>query len=96
MVDRGARTAALVLNWRRADLTLRCVADLLAVPSPPMLVVVLDNGSGAEVVAALRAGLDALLAQLGQLSDKSLAPHQGPQLLQCRDLRPRSRVLNPK
>ena len=52
--------AALLLNWRRADLTLRCLADLLAQPGPPLLVLVLDNGSGADTVAALQRGIHEL------------------------------------
>lgn len=51
------RVAALLLNWRRADLTLRCLADLLAVPAPAMTVVVIDNGSGDAETAALRTGI---------------------------------------
>jgi GT2 family glycosyltransferase len=52
--------AALLLNWRRADLTLRCLADLLAPSNPAMVVFVLDNGSGADTVAALQRGIAAL------------------------------------
>jgi GT2 family glycosyltransferase len=58
-VAEPARVAALLLNWRRADLTLRCLRDLLAVAAPPMRVFVLDNGSGPDEVAALRAGVAA-------------------------------------
>ncbi|MBM3972600.1 MAG: glycosyltransferase [Planctomycetes bacterium] len=54
--------AALLLNWRRADLTLRCLHDLLAVAAPALRVVVLDNGSGAEEVAALQRGVAAAAA----------------------------------
>lgn len=55
------RIAALLLNWRRADLTLQCLADLLAVPAPAMTVVVIDNGSGDAETAALRKGIAAAL-----------------------------------
>jgi N-acetylglucosaminyl-diphospho-decaprenol L-rhamnosyltransferase len=39
------RVAALLLNWRRADLTLACLAELLAAVSEPLAVLVIDNGS---------------------------------------------------
>lgn len=61
MVD-GLRVAALLLNWQRADLTLRCLADLLAVGDVTMHVFVLDNGSGAGEVAALQRGIADLAA----------------------------------
>jgi GT2 family glycosyltransferase len=51
--------AALLLNWCRADLTLRCLQDLLA-QAEPVLVLVLDNGSDPATVAALRAGVASL------------------------------------
>ena len=54
----AARTGALLLNWRRADLTLRCLHDLLAVPDEAMRILVIDNGSGADEVAALQRGVD--------------------------------------
>lgn len=57
------QVAALVLNWRRADLTLRCLDDLIAVAAPTMRVFVIDNGSGADDVAALRAGVAAAAAR---------------------------------
>lgn len=58
MVERPV--AALLLNWRRADLTLRCLRDLLAVASPALHVFVIDNGSGDAELATLRAGIAAL------------------------------------
>lgn len=54
---RPAEVAALLLNWRRSDLTLQCLADLLAVADEPLCVLVLDNGSGANEVAALADGI---------------------------------------
>lgn len=57
--------AALLLNWRRAQLTLQCLRDLLAVTDAPMHVLVLDNGSGDASVAALREGLAALAPSRG-------------------------------
>jgi len=67
VVERTASTApriaALLLNWRRADLTLRCLADLLAVRTTAMHVVVLDNGSGEHELAALRTGIAAALRE---------------------------------
>lgn len=50
---------ALLLNWRRADLTLRCLHDLLAIADVPLRVLVIDNGSGAADVEALRRAIDA-------------------------------------
>lgn len=62
----SARTvAALVLNWRRADLTVRCLHDLLAVADAPMCVLVIDNGSGDADVATLRDAVDAANARGG-------------------------------
>lgn len=49
--------AALVLNFRRADLTRRCLADLLAHTAVPLQVLVLDNASGDGSAAALRQAL---------------------------------------
>lgn len=54
-----APIAALLLNWRRADLTLRCLGDLLAAADVELHVLVIDNGSGAEEVAALQRGIAA-------------------------------------
>ncbi len=65
MVDSGA-VAALLLNWRRADLTLRCLQDLLAVGDVPLRVLVIDNGSGEAEVAALQAGVAAANAAAGR------------------------------
>lgn len=65
MAEPTPRVAALLLNWRRADLTLRCLQDLLAVRDEPMHVFVLDNGSGADEVARLRAGVAAAAAAGG-------------------------------
>jgi N-acetylglucosaminyl-diphospho-decaprenol L-rhamnosyltransferase len=64
-VGEPARVAALLLNWRRADLTARCLQDLLAVRDVRLYVVVIDNGSGDEQVAALRAAVAAARAAAG-------------------------------
>jgi GT2 family glycosyltransferase len=58
-VDERARVGALLLNWRRADLTVRCLHDLLTVPDVPLHVFVIDNGSGEPDVTALRAAVAA-------------------------------------
>jgi len=50
--------AALVINFNTADLTARCVASL-AGEEGLIRILVLDNGSAAEDLARLRAGLDA-------------------------------------
>ena len=52
------QVGALLLNWRRADLTSRCLLDLLAVTDVPMRVLVIDNGSGADELASLRASVE--------------------------------------
>jgi GT2 family glycosyltransferase len=54
-----ADVAALVINWRRHELTLACLADLLAVADEPLCVFVLDNGSGPDQVEALERGIAA-------------------------------------
>lgn len=38
--------AVLLLNWRRAELTRQCLADLLASTDLPLHVLLIDNGSG--------------------------------------------------
>ncbi len=50
--DDGPRIAALVLNWRQPELTAVCLADLLAATTP-LHVLVVDNGSGADVARDL-------------------------------------------
>jgi len=57
-VASAPQVGALLLNWRRADLTSRCLLDLLAVTGVPMRVLVIDNGSGADELAALRASVE--------------------------------------
>lgn len=52
-----AEVGALVLNWQRADLTLQCVDDLLAVNDVELRVLVIDNGSGKAHVDALQSGI---------------------------------------
>ncbi len=58
-----AAVAALLLNWRQAALTLRCLADLLAVTDVTLDVLVMDNGSGDDSVAELQRGVRDLGAQ---------------------------------
>ena len=55
------RTAALLLNWRKPQLTLTCLADLLAA-DVPLVVLVIDNGSDDDSAAILRDGTAALAA----------------------------------
>lgn len=52
------KTVAVVLNWKRADDTLRCVASLLAIDRD-LDVVVVDNASGDDSLARIAAGLEA-------------------------------------
>ncbi|MBL8754674.1 MAG: glycosyltransferase family 2 protein, partial [Planctomycetes bacterium] len=54
--------AALLLNWRRADLTVRCLQDLVAVGDVPMHVLVIDNGSGPDEIAVLQRAVAAVPA----------------------------------
>jgi len=51
------RVAALLLNWRQPALTLQCLRDLLAVHDVAIHVFVIDNGSGDDSAATLRAAL---------------------------------------
>jgi GT2 family glycosyltransferase len=57
VAEPAPRVAALLLNWRRADLTLQCLGDLLASRSEPLCVVVIDNGSGDGSAERLRSAL---------------------------------------
>jgi N-acetylglucosaminyl-diphospho-decaprenol L-rhamnosyltransferase len=57
-----ARVAALLLNWRRAELTLQCLRDLVAGTFRELEILVVDNGSGDAEVQALRIGIAALPA----------------------------------
>jgi GT2 family glycosyltransferase len=59
------RVAALLLNWRRADLTLACLADLLAAADEPLAVLVIDNGSGPAAAQGLQAMRHAVAALAG-------------------------------
>lgn len=58
---RRPRTAALLLNWRRAELTLQCLQDLLAT-DVPLYVLVMDNGSADGSATTLREQVPALAA----------------------------------
>ncbi len=49
--------AALLLNYRGADMTLQCARDLLAITDVMLSIVVLDNNSGAGEVAQLQQGI---------------------------------------
>jgi len=53
---------ALLLNWRQPELTLQCLADLLAVDDVALHVLVIDNGSGDGKAESLRAGVLQLAA----------------------------------
>lgn len=60
--------AAIVVNWRLADATLRCVADLAACGYPRLRILAIDNGSGPEVAGRLAAGL-------GEAADSMMLEH---------------------
>lgn len=60
MASAAPRTAALLLNWRQAELTLQALRDLLAVDDAPMHVLVIDNGSADGSAATLAAALPGL------------------------------------
>jgi len=49
--------AALLLNWRRAAMTLQCLRDLLATTGVSLRVLVIDNGSGDDSAAVLGHGV---------------------------------------
>lgn len=51
------RVAAVILNWRAAEMTLRAVSGVFAQTRRPEHVFVVENGSGDDSEAALRAGL---------------------------------------
>ena len=57
--NRTAEVAALVLNYRGAEMTLQCLRDLCLVRDVVLAIVVIDNGSGPDEVAVLEAGLAA-------------------------------------
>lgn len=46
MAEDGIEVGALLLNWRKPELTLQCLADLLAQDDVSLHVLVVDNGSG--------------------------------------------------
>ena len=52
-------TAAVVLNWNLAELTLRCVHELLDDGLSADEIIVVDNGSGEEEAQRLRRDLPA-------------------------------------
>jgi GT2 family glycosyltransferase len=52
---------ALVLNYRGAEMTMQVVRDLLAIDDARISVAVLDNASGKDEVAQLRAAIAALV-----------------------------------
>src|SRR5262245_40161287 len=49
------RVVLLILTWNRRDDVLRCAASLARVAYPTVTPVVIDNASGDDTVAALRA-----------------------------------------
>lgn len=53
----GTRTAVVIVNWERADLTERAARAVLDDPTTDARVVVVDNGSSDDSVAVLRAAL---------------------------------------
>ena len=55
MAESAFLVGALLLNWRQPDLTVQCLADLLAVADVPMQVLVIDNGSADGATESLRA-----------------------------------------
>jgi GT2 family glycosyltransferase len=60
--DAVPKVAALLLNWRQAQLTLRCLQDLLAVQGVALRVLVMDNGSGDGSAGLLAAAVGAAVA----------------------------------
>ncbi|HEU4417563.1 MAG TPA: glycosyltransferase, partial [Planctomycetota bacterium] len=70
--------AALLLNWRRAAMTLQCLADLLAATGVVLRVLVIDNGSGDDSTAVLQQGVRELGARTPhRIELSSLAQNAG-------------------
>jgi GT2 family glycosyltransferase len=55
MSDAPPTVAVIILNWNRADLTIRCLETVLALDYPEFDVVVVDNGSKDGSIQELRA-----------------------------------------
>jgi len=62
-VAESPEVAALLLNWRRASMTLQCLEDLLATTGVVLRVLVIDNGSGDDSAAVLQGGVRELEAR---------------------------------
>ena len=54
------KTAVILLNWRRPDLTLACLASLLALEGSPPDIYVVDNHSEDDSIPRIREGLKQL------------------------------------
>ena len=57
------KAAVILLNWRRPDLTLACLASLSALEGSPPDVYVVDNHSGDDSIPRIREGLKHLAAR---------------------------------
>ncbi|MGN3975249.1 glycosyltransferase family 2 protein [Tsuneonella sp. SYSU-LHT278] len=67
------RTVAVVLNWRGANDTLRCVASLVALDRP-LDIVVVDNASPDGSLNSIRAELPAILPPRGDIEVREAEP----------------------
>src|SRR5688572_5919980 len=77
-VAESPEVAALLLNWRRAAMTLQCLADLLAATGVVLRVLVIDNGSGDDSAAVLQQGVRELAARTShRIELSSLAQNAG-------------------
>ena len=59
MAKTGMQVAAVLLNWRQAQLTEDCLRDLVAASPPGLGVLVIDNGSGDDSPARLQVAVEA-------------------------------------
>jgi GT2 family glycosyltransferase len=73
VADQHRAVAALLLNFRRPDLTAQCLADLLAVTDVALHVLLIDNGSGDGSAAQLEA-MAATAAGAGRRVEVLLLP----------------------
>ena len=69
----GSRVAAVLVNWRAAEMTLRAVDGLLQQTCPPATIYVVENGSGDTSIDILQSGLAARAPQTKLIvSDRNL------------------------
>lgn len=77
MADPAATTGVLLLNWRNAGLTERCLQDLLQQDDVPLRVLVMDNGSGDGSAERLRQIVDDNVAAGAPVEFQAFADNLG-------------------